>query len=197
MAIGSSTDGVTSGGQNVHVIASVAPAGRSANWRVKCLFPAARTPAPPAARPASAAPAPGRDSIRAPGDPASSANAESESWSLSFWLSFSSRFRRDLALPDLLAELVNLVFLPDVADRRAGDQQAQKQRLQRRPEPDCRRLIFSIFCHLNFLQHPQLRAAAARIFLQFGFAGLNRLARPPISVPARAAAATPARPPRR
>jgi hypothetical protein len=47
-------------------------------------------------------------------------------------------FQVDFALLDLLAELLNLVFLPDESHRGPGEQETQAQRLQRRSEPDCR-----------------------------------------------------------
>src|ERR1035437_3490618 len=53
-----------------------------------------------------------------------------------------------LAFLALLAELGNLVFLPDIADSRPANQQAQQKHLQRRSEPVCRRLIFSISRHI-------------------------------------------------
>ena len=53
----------------------------------------------------------------------------------------------ELALLDLLAELGNLVFLPDIPDPRAANQQAEQKRLERWPKADRRRLIFSIPRH--------------------------------------------------
>ena len=67
------------------------------------------------------------------------------SWSLELLIRVLHLRQADFPLPDLLAELVNLAFLPDITDRRTRNQQAQKQRLQRRPKPDHRRLTFSIF----------------------------------------------------
>jgi hypothetical protein len=40
--------------------------------------------------------------------------------------------------------------LPDITDRRARDDEARKQSRQRRAEPDRRRLIFLVSCHLKF-----------------------------------------------
>src|ERR1035437_6451073 len=101
------------------------------------------------------------------------------------------------ALADLLAEPVNFVLLPDKADGRAADEQAQKRRLQRRTEPDRRRLIFSILRHFKFSPAPATARSGCVDFLSTPLRPAKLPCAKPTSTPARTATAVPARPPRR
>ena len=128
---------------------------------------------------------------------ASPANANSQAGRPAFDCSAASLRQARFPFAHLFAQLVDLAFLPDITHRRTGDEQAQKQRLQRRAEPDCRRLIFSILCHLKFFPTPATARCGCADFPPIPPRPARSPCAKPISFPARAAAATPAHPPRR
>jgi hypothetical protein len=159
-------------------------------------FPAARTAGSASRKPASVAPAPGRDSTRG---------------------ARRSSIVGDRKIRKLVAQLFSVVVLqprqrtsrcricwpsgksgfsarrnPPPSRRSAGTKTTPSAPAQTGSPPT----DFFDFCHLNFLQHPQLRAAAARIFFQLISPGLIALRVTHFNSGTRGAA-IPARPPRR